>query len=312
MKKISKQRFSAFRHAAVKDFVRNKALYIMVIPVVLYYILFHYVPMYGTIIAFKEYMPIQGILGSKWVGFRHFTEFFQSPYFSVVLGNTLRISLTTLAFTFPAPIILALLINEMKCVRYAKIVQNITYLPHFISMVVICGMVKTFTMDDGIVNTLLGYFGFEKTSLLLHKEYFLPVYVFSGVWQTIGWGSIVYLAALSGVDQGLYEAAKIDGANRWKQTIHITLPSIVPTIITMLILRVGQVLGVGHEKILLLYNDATAPVAEVISTYVYKKGLIDQSWSFSAAVGLFNAVVNLILLVVTNKISKRATEVGLW
>ena len=173
-------------------------------------------------------------------------------------------------------------------------------------------MVKTFTKDDGIVNTLLAFFGFHKTSLLLHKEYFLPVYVISGVWQNIGWSSIIYLAALSGVDQGLYEAAKIDGASRWKQTLHVTLPSIVPTIVTMLILNVGQVLGVGYEKILLLYNDATASVAEVISTYVYKKGLIDQSWSFSAAVGLFNSVVNLILLVAANKLSKQATEVGLW
>lgn len=307
-----KNHTSAFGSAAKKDFARNRALYLMVVPVIVYYIMFYYVPMYGTIIAFKDYMPVKGILGSPWVGLQHFKDFFESPYFGVVLGNTLKISLSMLAVGFPAPIILALLINEMKNVRYAKVVQNITYLPHFISIVVICGMVKTFTKDDGIVNTLLALFGFHKTSLLLHKEYFLPVYVISGVWQNIGWSSIIYLAALSGVDQGLYEAAKIDGASRWKQTLHVTLPSIVPTIVTMLILNVGQVLGVGYEKILLLYNDATASVAEVISTYVYKKGLIDQSWSFSAAVGLFNSVVNLILLVAANKLSKQATEVGLW
>lgn len=307
-----KNHTSSFGSAAKKDFVRNRALYLMVVPVIVYYIMFYYVPMYGTIIAFKDYMPVKGILGSPWVGFQHFKDFFESPYFGVVLGNTLKISLSMLVVGFPAPIILALLINEMKNVRYAKVVQNITYLPHFISIVVICGMVKTFTKDDGIVNTLLAFFGFHKTSLLLHKEYFLPVYVISGVWQNIGWSSIIYLAALSGVDQGLYEAAKIDGASRWKQTLHVTLPSIVPTIVTMLILNVGQVLGVGYEKILLLYNDATASVAEVISTYVYKKGLIDQSWSFSAAVGFFNSVVNLILLVAANKLSKQATEVGLW
>ena len=312
MKNTTKQNTPKKRSFLSQDFSRNKELYIMVIPVLIFYIMFHYAPMYGAIISFKNYTPAQGINGSNWVGMRHFIQFFKSPYFDTVILNTLRISFSNLLTTFPAPIILALLINEMKCVRYSRIVQSITYMPHFISLVVICGMIRTFTMDTGVIVTLLSYFGFERTSLLLHKEYFVPVYVLSTMWQSMGWGSIVYLAALSGIDQGLYEAAKIDGAGKWRQTISITIPGIMPTIITMLILQVGQVLNVGYEKILLLYNDATSPVAEVISSYVYKKGLIEQSWSFSAAVGLFNSVINLILIVATNFISKKTTEVGLW
>lgn len=294
------------------DFQRNKTLYLLVLPVVIYYICFCYMPMYGAIIAFKNYTPVAGILGSKWVGLSNFTQFFNSPFFGTVLKNTLRISLTTLLVNFPAPIILALLINEMKCKAYSRIVQSITYMPHFISMVVICGMIKTFTMDTGVVNTILGYFGFEKQTMLINPSLFLPVYVISDVWQSVGWGSIVYLAALSGVDEGLYEAARIDGANRWRQTISITIPSITPVIVTMLILKVGNVLNVGFEKIILLYNSSTSPVAEVISSYVYKKGLLEQSWSFSSAVGLFNSVINFIFLIATNYISKKTTEVGLW
>jgi len=312
MKNTTKQNTPKNRGFLAQDFVRNKELYLMVIPVLIFYIMFHYAPMYGAIIAFKNYTPAQGIVNSGWVGLRHFIQFFKSPYFDTVIINTLRISLTNILLNFPAPIILALLINEMKCVRYSRIVQSITYMPHFISLVVICGMIRTFTMDTGVIVTLLSYFGFERTSLLLHKEYFVPVYVLSTVWQSMGWGSIIYLAALSGIDQGLYEAAKIDGAGKWRQTISITIPGIMPTIITMLILDVGKILNVGYEKVLLLYNDATAPVAEIISTYVYKKGLIEQSWSFSSAVGLFNSIINLILILTTNYISKKTTEVGLW
>lgn len=309
--KTKKQR-TVDRKFLVKDFRQNKEVYIMVIPVILFYILFCYVPMYGAVIAFKNYTPMKGIMGSDWVGLRHFIQFFNSPYFGRLMVNTLRISLTSLIWSFPAPILLALLINEMKSSRYARIVQSITYMPHFISLVVICGMIRSFTLDTGIINTFLAFFGFERTSFLLHEEYFIPVYVASNVWQGMGWGSIIYLAALSGIDQGLYEAAKIDGANKWRQVIHITIPGILPTIITMLILNLGQVLSVGYEKILLLYNDATSPVAEVISTYVYKKGLIEQSWSFSSAIGLFNSTINLALIIITNIISKKTTEVGLW
>ena len=284
----------------------------MILPVIAYYILFCYLPMYGAIIAFKNYQPYLGFLKSPFVGFSNFTQFFSSPYFGTVLKNTLVISLATLVFGFPAPIILALLMNELKSARYAKVVQNITYMPHFVSLVVICGMIKTFTLDSGIINTILSVFGFEPKSLLNYPQYFVPIYVISGIWQEIGWGSIIYLAALTGIDEQLYEAAKIDGAGKWRQTLNITLPGIVPTIVTMLVLRVGGILNVGFEKIILLYNDSTASVAEVISSYVYKKGLLDQNWSFSAAVGLFNSVINFIFLIVTNYISKKTTEVGLW
>ncbi len=315
--KMNKKKAAAghsLRHSQgiANDFRRNKSLYLMMLPVLAFYLMFFYMPMYGAIIAFKEYTPYKGIMGSSWVGLRHFQQFFSGPYFGTVLRNTLRISLTTLLVSFPAPILLALLLNELHNARYAKLVQNITYMPHFISLVVICGMIKTFTLDTGVVSTILSYFGFERTSLLIHPEYFLPVYVISDVWQSVGWGSIVYLAALSGIDEGLYEAARIDGAGRWRQTIHITLPGILPTIVILLILRVGNILNVGFEKIILLYNDSTSSVAEVISTYVYKKGLIEQSWSFSTAVGLFNSVINFIFLIVTNYFSRRATDVGLW
>lgn len=296
----------------VADFQKHKELYLMGLPVVIFYIMFHYIPMYGAIIAFKDYTPLGGVMGSEWVGFKHFIQFFSSPYFGTVMTNTLRISITALLTTFPAPIILALLLNEVRCEGFKRIVQSVTYMPHFVSLVVICGMIKTFTMDTGIINTILGFFGFEKTSLLLHPQYFVPIYVVSEIWTLVGWNSIVYLAALSGVDQQLYEAAKIDGAGKWRQTISVTIPGILPTIVTMLIMRIGHILSLGYEKILLLSNDYNTPVSEVISTYVYKQGIINQSWSYSAAVGIFNAVVNLILLIAVNKISKRVADTALW
>ena len=302
------------RHAGLlkKDLIVNKGIYFMLIPVVIYYFVFHYWPMYGALIAFKDYTPKLGVSGSPWVGMKHFINFFQSPSFLTVLGNTLRISLTTLLWNFPAPIILALLINELKSAKFAKVVQTGTYLPHFISLIVVCGMVKDFTRDTGIITYILSLFGVPKVSLLGYPQYFLPIYVGSGIWQQVGWSSIVYLAALTGVDQQLYEAAKIDGANKWQQTVHVTLVGILPTIITMFILRMGSVLTVGYEKIILLYNDATLEVADVISTYVYRKGILEQSWSFSTAVNLFNSVINLLFLLITNKISSKVNETSLW
>ena len=310
VQKISKG--TAWRRMVRDDFRFNKSLYIMILPVILYFVLFCYFPMYGALIAFKDYQPYLGFIKSPFVGLENFRQFFNSPYFWVILKNTLVISFSTLIFGFPAPIILALLLNELKAPRYAKFVQNITYMPHFVSLVVICGMIKTFTLDTGIINTVLSVFGFEPKSLLNYPKYFVPIYVISGIWQEVGWGSIIYLAALTGIDEQLYEAAMIDGAGKWKQLIAITIPGIVPTIVTMLILRVGGILNVGFEKIILLYNDSTASVAEVITSYVYKKGLLDQSWSFSAAAGLFNGVINFVFLIVTNYISKKTTEVGLW
>lgn len=294
------------------DFRKNRTIYLLLIPVVLYYIMFHYIPMYGAVIAFQNFKPQRGILGSDFVGLMHFKNFFGSPFFGTVLMNTLRISFASIIFGFPAPIILALLLNELKLPRFAKVVQNITYMPHFISLVVICSLIREFTLDTGIINYLLGFFGIESVSMLNFPQYFTPVYVISGIWQEIGWGSIIYLAALSGLDPALYEAATIDGANRFDQMLHVTIPGILPTIIIMLILKLGQVLSVGYEKIILLYNDNTKSVAEVISTYVYTKGLINLDWSFSSAVGLFNSIVNFLFLNITNYISRRLTDYSLW
>ena len=309
-KKLGKK--NSWSKIVARDFQANKTLYLLALPVIAFYLLFHYLPMYGAIISFQNYKPQLGILGSPWVGFKHFYDFLTGNYFLELLLNTLRISITNLIFCFPAPIILALMINELKNQRFAKIVQNITYMPYFISTVVICGLITNFTLDTGVVNYILSFFGFEPKSLLNYPQYFVPIYVISDIWQSVGWSSIIYLAALSGVDPSLYESAVLDGANRWKQTIHITLPSISSTIVTLLLLRIGGILSVGYEKILLLYNDATMSVADIISTYVYKKGLLDLSWSFSSAVGLFNSVVNLIFLLSANKISQKVADLSLW
>lgn len=295
-----------------KDFSINKSLYLLMLPGLLFYIIFHYIPMYGALIAFKDFSPRLGVAGSEWVGFKHFIYFFTSPSFKDVLINTLKISFSTMVFGFPMPIILALLINELRNARFAKVVQNATYIPHFISMVIICGMIKDFTRDTGIISVILSFFGKEPVSMLNYPQYFLPIYVISGIWQNMGWDSIIYLAALMGIDDSLYEAAAIDGAGKARQVWHVTIPGIAPTIITMLILSVGSILSVGYEKIILLYNDATLEVADVISTYVYRKGLLEQDWSFSTAVNLFNSVVNLMFLLGTNYISRKVNDTALW
>jgi putative aldouronate transport system permease protein len=295
-----------------KDFRLNKAVYLMLLPVVAYYLLFAYGPMYGALIAFKDFIPRLGTLGSPWVGLKHFVVFFKSPSFFSLLYNTLHISITSLVFGFPMPIILALLLNELKSVRFSRLVQNATYLPHFISLVVVCGLVKDFTRDTGIITYLLSFAGVPQVTLLNFPQYFVPVYVTSGIWQEVGWGSIIYLAALTGVDASLYEAATIDGANKWKQVWHVTLPGILPTIVVMFILRTGSIMSVGYEKIILLYNDATLEAADVISTYVYRKGILEQSWSFSTAVNMFNSVVNLIFLLSANVISRKVNDISLW
>ena len=295
-----------------KDFKQNGTLYLLVLPVLAYYILFCYRPMYGTLIAFESYSPRLGFFGSEWIGLENFKSFFQSADFTRILGNTLRISIKTLLVTFPSPIILALLINEMRCERLKKFVQTTSYLPHFISLVVICGMIKDFVAQDGIVTMFAGLFGFGKKNMLLDPKLFDPVYVISAVWQSIGWDSIIYLAALSAVDVEQYEAADIDGAGRFAKMFYITFPSIQPTIITMLILRVGQVMSLGYEKIILLYNPSIYSTSDVISSYVYRIGFETQNWGYSAAVGLFNSVINTTLLLATNTLSKKMTETSLW
>lgn len=292
---------------------RNKELYLLVLPVIIYYLVFHYKPMYGLIIAFQDYSPRRGISGSEWVGFSHFIDFFGGIYFKRLLRNTLEISLATLIFGFPAPILLALLVNELRSKWFSRITQTITYMPHFVSMVVLCAMIREFVKEGGLVTDILtNVFGYDGKNLLSRSAYFTPIYVITNIWQGVGWGSIVYLAALTGIDMELYEAARVDGANRWKQTIHITIPSIMPTIIIMLIMRMGQIMGIGHEKIILLYNEGIYEKADVISTYVYRMGIMNRQYSFSAAVGLFNSVVNFILVIGANQISKKVSETSLW
>ncbi|MDO5417864.1 MAG: ABC transporter permease subunit [Lachnospiraceae bacterium] len=308
---------SSYWQRLKKDLVKNRIAYLMFLPVLLYYLIFCYKPMYGLIIAFKDFSPAKGILNSPWAknfGLNHFIEFFGSVYFTRLIKNTLVISITNLLVTFPAPIILALLLNEVRSKKYKGVVQTLTYLPHFISMVVICSMVRLFVGEGGFITQILDSMGIVdgRYSMLSQKEYFVPIYVLSGLWQTIGWSAIIYISALSGVDQELYEAARIDGANRWKQTIHITLPSIMMTIIMMLILRIGTIMSVGYEKIILLYNPGIYETADVISSYVYRKGLLESNWSFSAAVGLFNSLINLFLVLGANKITKKVTDMGLW
>lgn len=302
----------SFSNRICKDFRRNKSIYFMFIPVLIYFLVFCYGPMYGILMAFQKYSPRLGITGSTWVGFENFSRFFNSPSFWPILRNTLKISFATLLFGFPAPIFLALLLNEVKSVKVGRIVQNITYLPHFISLVVVCGMVTMFTSDTGFIGVAFNAITGSKGNMLGNPDNFLPIYVISNIWKEVGWGSIIYLSALLAIDDSLYEAAEIDGANRWKQTIHVTLPGILPTIVIMLILRMGHILGVGYEKVLLLQNTANIDVSEVISTFVYKRGIIDSSYSYSAAVGLFNTAVNLLFLTTTNSISKKVNDTALW
>lgn len=296
-----------------RELRRNRYVYLMALPVIAYYLLFCYGPMYGAQIAFRNFTAFKGIAGSEWVGMKWFVNFIQGPYFSRVMVNTLLISLYQLIFGFPAPILLALLLNELGNERFKRVVQSIVYLPHFISLVVICGMIRTFVARNGIITELLTLFGFPRTNLLGDPRYFRTVFVASGVWQTIGWNSIVYLSALTAVNPDLYESATIDGANRLQKTLYITLPSITPTIVTMFILRLGQIMSVGSEKILLLYNPNTYEVADVISTYVYRVGLSESFQpSYSTAVGLFSSVINFALILIANSISKKATESSLW
>lgn len=295
-----------------KDFKRNGSLYLLVIPVVAFYILFCYRPMYGALIAFKDFTPRAGFGGSPWIGWENFQTFFLSPDFKRIMWNTVKISFTNLLWNFPFPIILALFLNEMKNMKLKRFIQTASYLPHFISLVVICGMVKTFVSSDGIVSMMVGLFTGERANLLLNPKAFVPIYVISGVWQMMGWDSIIYLAALSGVDVEQYEAADIDGAGRFDKMLHITLPSIRTTVVTMLILKVGKVMNVGYEKIILLYNPSIYDVSDVISTYVYRVGFETQNWGYSAAVGLFNSFINLFLLFITNKISEKFAETSLW
>jgi putative aldouronate transport system permease protein len=301
-----------FGKMVVRDFMLNKSLYLMILPVLLFYFIFHYKPMYGAIIAFKDFSPIKGILGSPWVGLKHFYDFFDSYYFWRIVKNTMVISISSLIFGFPAPIIFALLINELRSKIFSRTVQTITYMPHFISLVVVCGLIREFTTDTGFINYLVGLFGGDRVTMLNKPELFVPIYVTSGIWQEIGFGSIIYIASIAGIDQQLYEAATIDGAGRWRQIWNVTLPGIMHTIVILLILRIGSIMNVGFEKIILLYNPVTYETSDVISTFVYRRGLLEFSFSLSAAVGLFNSVINGFLLIGANWFGKKFNETSLW
>ena len=294
------------------DLKRNKYRYLIAVPVLVYLAIFCYKPMYGIIIAFQRYRPSLGFDRSPFVGLDNFARFFKDIYFGRLIRNTFSISLLTIATSVPVPVCLALLLNEIRHSGFKRIAQTVLYLPHFISLVIVCGLVVTFTQTNGVINDIIVFFGGERSNLLSESSMFYPIYIISGLWQNMGWDSIIYLAALASVDQEQYEAARVDGAGRWKQMIYITLPSILPTVTMMLILKMGGILNVGYEKILLLYQPITYEVADVISTYVYRKGLLEADFSYSTAVGIFNSVVNLFFLFASNKLSKYVGQSGLF
>ena len=310
MQRIKFNQYAAYRIR--RDFQVHKGLFIMIIPVLAFYALFHYGPIYGAIIAFKDFSPGLGILGSRWVGFENFIKFFTSIHFTRVVGNTLTINLLALAFGFPAPIILALIINEVAHSGFKRISQTSVYLPYFISMVVVCALVKDFVSISGVVNVIRQFLGLDAVNLLLSPKYFRTIYITSNIWQYAGWNSIIYLGAISVVDPQLYEAAIIDGAGRFRRLFNVTIPGIAPTIIILFILRLGEIMNVGFEKIILLYNPSIYSTADVISSFVYRRGLLEMNYSFSAAVGLFNSVINFIIVISANTVSRRISESSLW
>ena len=286
--------------------------YLLLLPAVTYVILFNYIPMYGLQIAFKNFKVYRGVWGSPWIGLRNFRDFFTSYSFPQLMENTFVLSLYQIVVGFPIPVIVALVLNEIKS-KYKNFAQTVLYAPHFISTVVLIGMmVNMFSPSQGVVNTLLGVFGIEPIYFFGEPKYFRHLYVWSGIWQSMGWSAIIYLAALAGVDPALHEAADIDGASRLQKIIHINIPAILPTIIIMLILKFGQIASIGYEKVYLMQNDLNISTAEVISTYVYKRGIVNSSYSFSAAVGLFNNVINVTMVLTANKISKKFSETSLF
>ena len=288
-------------------------LYVLMLPALVYIVLFAYKPMYGILIAFKDFSMKKGILASPWVGFKNFERLFSSYWFPIILKNTLTISLLSLVIGFPIPIILALLLNEVRSNKFRSMVQTFSYAPHFISMVVMCGMVAMFlSPTTGVVNKLLNALGMESVFFMQEAGLFKWVYVLSGVWQGTGWSSVIYFAALSGVDKSLLEAADMDGATRLQKIWHVNLPVILPTILVMLILQCGSLLSVGYEKAYLLQTSSNLTGSEIISTYVYKVGLVQSDFSFSSAAGLFNTVVNCIILISANQLSKKVAKTGLF
>ena len=308
----SRRSRKSFGARLARDLKQHIWKYIVVLPVLVWLILFCYKPMYGVVIAFQNFNARKGIAGSEWVGLYHFKRFFNDPFCWRVIRNTLTISGLSILFSFPVPIILALMLNEIRVSWFKRTIQTVTYMPHFISTVVVCSLLHTLFGANGLIPEALKTLGGTGRSFLLQQDKFYPLYIGSGIWEEAGWNSIIYLAALSGINQELYEAARMDGAGRLKQIWHITLPGILPTVVMLLILKLGKVMNLGYEKIMLLYDPLTYEVADVISTYVYRKGLIDTDYSYSTAISLFNSVVNIILLTVANKLSKKAGQSGLF
>lgn len=300
----------AIRKKRIKN---SRQLYLFVLPAFLVILIFSYFPMYGILIAFKDYVPTLGVLGSPWVGLKHFKRFFDSYYFWDLLKNTLGISVYSLIVGFPLPIILALALNELKDGPWKKFSQTVTYAPNFISTVVMVGMVLAFlNPSTGIINHALGFFGIGPISFMESPKWFKTVYVLSGVWQSTGWSSVIYLAGLAGVDTQLHEAAIVDGASRLQRIWHINLPTIRPTMVILLIMNVGSIMNVGYEKVLLMQNPLNMESSNIIATFVYQQGLLEAQYSYAAAVGLFNSVINAILLIVVNKISAKLSDTSLF
>jgi len=287
--------------------------YFMLIPGIVYYIIFAYIPMWGTLFAFMDYSPFLGIFGSPWVGLKHFEKLFGGRYFGMLLRNTVTLSILDLLFYFPAPILLALLLNELRSNRFKRIVQSVTYLPHFMSAVIVVSIFRNLlSSETGVVNYILNTLGFDTITFLTDPSWFRPIYIVQSIWKEVGWGTIIFMAALCNIDMALYEAAVVDGANRWQQFRNITLPSIMPTVIILLILRIGTFLNTGYETVLLMQNSMNHDVSEVFDTYVYRIGITNGQYSFSTAVGLFKSVVAFILVYSTNLFAKKQGYDGLF
>ena len=309
----SKERVATRRRKSIRrDLQINWAVYLMAIPVILYFFIFYYIPMGGIVMAFENFKVRKGILGSEWVWFSNFKTFFNSVYFWRLIRNTLLISVYGLVYSFPFPIIFALCLNEVQNTKFKCVTQTISYLPYFISVVVVVSILNDFCKSGGVLTQLAQLFGDSGGALISRPEWFRTLYIGSNVWQHLGYNSIIYISALASVDQELYEAAYIDGAGRWRQTWHVTLPGILPTIVILLIMRLGQMMNVGYEKTILMYSPATYETADIISSYVYRVGIQDADYSYSTAVNLFNSVINFVIIYIANRVSRSLSDISLW
>ncbi len=295
-----------------RDFKNHWQMYLLALPVIAYFFIFNYAPMFGIVMAFEKFQIKKGIFGSRFVGLENFQRFFVSPFFWRLLRNTLLISLYGLLFSFPLPIIFALCLNEVRNKKFKKTVQTISYLPYFISVVVVVSILFDFGKANGLITNIATFFGWDGGAVISSAKWFRTLYIGSNLWQHLGYNSIIFISALAAVDPTLYEAARIDGANRWQQTLHVTLPGIASTIIVLLILRLGQIMGVGYEKIILMYGPSTYETGDVIASYVYRTGILDADYSYSTAVNLFNSLVNMVVLFTANFISRKVNETSIW